>query len=205
MGECSGGLGGDRRTAHRGMGGAGSNILKRLLLNHDGTMVRLLETVFDEPVDPVDVLQSTPLSPCADEVLGTTGGETILRRHVVLQGRHTGRRYVDGDSSIVLDRCPDAVRDGLLAGREPIGRLLTVHRVETYREPLETGTVRVGRLADQVGLAAHEELPFRSYRIWSGGCPLMAITELFPVLAYDRDAGPSVLCDDATGMAECCG
>lgn len=154
--------------------------LARILLTTDGTVVRLLEAWYDDPIVLAGHEQFTsPVQP-TDTDLEPDGTETILRRRVLLQGQRTGRNYVYADTAIVLDRLPGALRDQLLSTPEPIGRLLRAHRMETFREMLRTGRRPVGSLAGEFGVDSADELLYRVYRVVSGGRPIMLIAEHFP-------------------------
>lgn len=154
--------------------------LQRTLLNTDGTVVRLLEAWFHDPIGLASQHQfTTPVQP-TDAELHADGTETILRRRVLLHGRHSGRNYVHAEATVVLDRLPSGLREQLLTTAEPIGRLLRRHRVETFREILRTGQRPAGPLADDFSIDSADTLLYRVYRLWTGGRPVMLIAEHFP-------------------------
>ncbi len=172
---------GDRSPQHAGvLDDPSLGVLQRLLLASDGTTVGMLEVYFDEPVRVDGLVQSYAQPSSSDAELEPSDHETILRRTAFIQGGHTGRNYLHADSRVVLDRLPLRVREGLLSGSEPIGRLLTVNRIETYRQTLRTGKVRAEWLGAGFGVEWSEQLLFRTYRIISGGRPIILITECFP-------------------------
>lgn len=189
-------------------------MLQRLLLTTDGTVVRLLEGWFGEPVRAVEIAQCTVPAPPGDPVLETSGYEKTLRRNVLLQTRDSGRTLLHAASSIVLDRVPPAVRDGLLAARAPIGRVLIDNRVETFKELLRMGRRRAGSLSAQLDVDVDDELLYRTYRVLSGGHPIMLITETFAAVrspgwrdAPDRggrEAITDAAWDHAAGIPQTC-
>lgn len=148
-------------------------VLQHVLLSTDGTVVPLLEGCFGEPIRLAGHVQSlrdaTPTDPAELEL---DEGDSILHRKVLLQGEHTGRQYAFAESVLVPHRLPPLVRKALLSTSTPIGRVLNEHRVESFREVLRVGRTRTGRNG--------EEVLFRTYRILSGGRPVMLITEYFP-------------------------
>lgn len=150
------------------------------MLTTDGTLVLLLEAWFNDPIRLAAHEQfTTPVYP-TDEDLQPAGGETILRRRVLLRGQRTGRNYVYADTAIVLDRLTPPVRDGLLSTSEPIGRLLRAHRIETFKEVLRSGSRPAGAVAAEFGCDPADDLLYRVYRMFSGGRPIMLIAEHFP-------------------------
>lgn len=156
------------------------DVVQRLLLVTDGYVIRLLEACYGETVRTAERVQFTePLSP-DDEELEPTGDETVLHRTVLLQGTDSRRVYVAADSAVVLDRLDPSMAEKLLSTDEPIGRLLAVHRVETFREFRQVGRVRAGTLGQWFALDGDEELLCRRYRMISGGRPIALITEYFP-------------------------
>lgn len=159
------------------LGHEGLDLLQRLVLTTDGTVVRLLEACLGEPIGLASHTQFTTPASSADGDLELSGGEDVLRRTVVLRGSETGRDYVYAESSIVLDRLDPDVRHALLATSEPIGEVLGGNRVETLRELLRTGRKPAGPVAQYFGIEESDEVLFRTYRIVSRGKPVMVITE----------------------------
>ncbi len=168
-------------------------VFQRVLLTTDGTIVRLLEGCFGEPVRTAELVQFRTPASATDGALEPAGHETILRRKVLLQGSRTGRNYVYADSFTVLDRVGSSLREALLSTSEPIGRLLVSNRVETFREILRVGRRRAGALGGWFGLEFSDELLFRNYRLISGGRPIMLIAESFPPYDFSgqRDGQPA--------------
>ncbi|HVL99761.1 MAG TPA: chorismate pyruvate-lyase family protein [Egibacteraceae bacterium] len=177
--------------------GASPDALQRILLTTDGTVVQLLESWFDDPIELAGHEQFITPVQLTDEDLQPAGHETILRRRVLLRGRRTGRNYVYADTAVVLDRLSAPVRESLLSSAEPIGRVLRRHRVETFREILRTGRRPVGALAGDFGCDSADQLLFRVYRVVSGGLPIMLIAEHFPAgpLPSAEDTDPQMVVD----------
>lgn len=165
-----------------------TRVLQHVLLSTDGTVVRLLEGCFGEPIRLADHVQCTrPAAPTDPAELELSEDETVLHRKVLLQGRRTGGNYVSADSLIAIDRLDPPVRDALLSTSLPIGKILVEHRVESFREILRIGRTR----AQRSGMASGEELLFRTYRIVIGGRPAMLITEEFSASSLSEGAGGS--------------
>lgn len=164
------------------LGDRGLSALQRLLLTTDATVTRLLEVLFGEAIRTDGLEQSCrPASP-ADAELEPAGHETLLCRQTLLQGNDTGHNYLYAEACVVLDRLAPGLREDLLTTSEPIGALLTAHRTETFREVLRLGHRPAGSLGPQFDMDGGDELVFRTYRIMSGGKPIMLLTEYVPPL-----------------------
>ena len=103
-----------------------------------------------------------------------------MTRRVVLRGRTTGRTLLHAETLIAVGRLHPAVRTGLLATSEPIGRLLTAARLETFRDILSSGVTPAGAVGEHFDIAEDEDVFVRTYRIIAGDRPIMLITEKFP-------------------------
>lgn len=166
------------------MGDRELTLLQRVLLNTDGTVTKVLEAYAGEPMRAVKLCHE--LEPLYVDSPGLQLGshETVLRRSVLIRGRHSETNYLYGESLIVPDRLHPKVREGLFSTDLPIGLLLTQNRVETFREVLAVGEEPAGRCAEYFSLDEVSLMIFRTYRIISGGLPIMLITERFPSYAF---------------------
>jgi len=155
---------------------------QRIVLAYDGTLTRLLQAWADEPVEALKLAQSYGI-PTPEEAAALDVGVStrLLRREVVLQGARTGRALVYAHAVLVTDRLLPTVIRALELTREPIGNVLAAHRTETFREILEVGATQAGSAGGHFNLPASAEMAFRTYCISSGGRPIMAVTEQFPV------------------------
>ena len=151
-----------------------------MLLGTDGTVTHILEAYAEEPIDVVKVLQEVAVADDLDAALNLPSEEKVLRRHVVLRGRQTGRHLLYAEAVVAVGRIEPAVLDGLLATDKPIGVLLAEHRTETFREILRVGREPAGTVGAYFGLDPAATLVFRTYVIVAGGRPLIQITEKFP-------------------------
>jgi chorismate-pyruvate lyase len=154
----------------------------RMLLATDGSVTALLEAGFDAPLrvrtaaNHVDDRLPTPFE------LELDPGRPVLWRHAVLEV--AGRPVLRASSVIALDRLGEDARAALLAGREPIGRLL--RGVEARRELLlgiadEAGAADAQALDVEEGEAIFE----RTTRIVSARRPLAIVTERIPASIFD--------------------
>jgi len=157
---------------------------QRMLVGTDGTVTHILEAYADEPVEVVKLLQVIDSSNDGDAHLSVPGGHKVLRREVLLRGRHSQRSLLYAEAVVVLDRVEAAFLDGLTGTDKPIGSLLRENRTETFREILVVERERAGPCGAHFGIDAAAELVSRTYRIVAGRQPVMAITEKFPAESF---------------------
>lgn len=153
---------------------------QRMLLATDGSMVRLLEAGYGEPIQVADCCQTTEALTAADGELAPAGSATVLRRTVRLCGRHTARTFVVAESATVLERLPTELQQALLTSDEPLGRLLATYRVETRRDFRHAGWTHAGAWGAWFALDSNQWLLWRTTRLVGGGQPITAITEYVP-------------------------
>ena len=155
-------------------------LLQRILLTTDGNVCRILESYAGEAIVAVKLEQtrSPGGEPCHPLELGPD--DDRLTRRVVLCGGTTGRPLVHAETLIAVERLHPLVRTGLLSTSEPIGRLLAVARLETFRDILSSGVTRAGAIAEHFEIGEDDDVFVRTYRIIAGGRPIMLITEKFP-------------------------
>ena len=155
-------------------------LLQRILLTTDGNVCRILENYAGEAIVAVKLEQtrSPGGNPCHALALGTD--DERLTRRVVLRGGATGRALVHAETLIAVARLHPLVRTGLLSTSEPIGRLLTMARLETFRDILSSGVTPAGAVGEHFDIGEDEDVFVRTYRIIAGGRPIMLITEKFP-------------------------
>jgi chorismate-pyruvate lyase len=105
----------------------------------------------------------------------------VIRRRVILQGRHSGRFLAWADSVIGIERLPGAMGTALVDDGGGLGRILLDSRVETRRECLWYGRDRPTEVPPQVARLWSGDFLVRSYRVIGAGRPIMLITERFPL------------------------
>lgn len=147
----------------------------RALLVTDGTVTKILEAYFWEPV-AVDTLEQR-FEVAADAVpwIQVTPGDRCLVRDARLRGTDSDRTFADAFSLIRIELIPPGFRQRLIDREIGIGVLIRDSGLESYREVLDVG---LDRTAD--GAAA----VFRTYRIFIDKRPVILITEYFPLALY---------------------
>jgi chorismate-pyruvate lyase len=156
---------------------------QRMLLGTDGTVTHMLEAFAEEPIDVVKLVQVFDTSNDQDGDLLLPAG-TVLRRRVLLRGRHSLRNLLYAEAVLAVDRIAPTLLEGLTGSDKPMGLLLAEHRTETYREILRTGLEAAGPCGVHFHLDAGAVVLSRTYRILAGGRPIVVIMEMFaPELA----------------------
>ncbi|MFN9646406.1 MAG: chorismate pyruvate-lyase family protein [Cyanobacteriota bacterium] len=163
---------------------------QRILLTTDGTVTEILEAFSGESIRVVKLHQDVTTLERAVASLELPWGEPVLRRSILLQGHMSLVNFLYADSIIALNRLTEGVRDGLLTSKKGIGMLILEHRIETFKEILDCGIEPAAGLADYFQVEAEASLIYRTYRMLSGGRPIMVITEKFPS-SYFQDWDPS--------------
>jgi len=153
---------------------------QRMLLGTDGTVTHILEAYAGEEIEVVKLLQEYDTVNDADLALGLAPDDKVLRRHVILRGRNSGRHLLYAEAVVVVGRVDAAVLDGLLHTEKPIGVLLAERRTETFREILRVAREPAGEVGAHFGLDAGAGVISRTYAIVKDRVPLMLITEKFP-------------------------
>jgi len=171
---------GGHETEGTGLVDSPPALLQRVLLTTDGSVGRILENYAGEAIEAVKLEQYNSAGGEVCHALDLAADDERLTRCVLLRGSQSGRTLVYAETLVALDRLHPLVRSGLLSTSEPIGRLLTTARAETFRDILSTGRVRAGAIGAHFDIAEDDDLFVRTYRIVCGGRPVMLITEKFP-------------------------
>ena len=162
----------------------------RALLTIDGTVTQFITAYTLEPIEVQLIDQQTRRLSANHVWLGAPEGTTVIDRQVLLQSPRNqekhARIYAYAISSIVRDRLPDDVQQGLYLGAQGLGALLHQSQMETRRELLWYGREQMRDDApDALQHLRHEMFLSRTYRIIADGKPMMLITEKFPCSVAD--------------------
>lgn len=151
--------------------------LLRTLLVTDGTVTKVLEAYFWEPVEVkalhLDVARTSREVPW----LTLAAGQEVLTRRVELRGVRSQLAYAEALSVVTLAAFDPPLREALVRGSVGIGVLLRESGLETYREILAVGAA--GDSVEDLDLRVH-----RTYRITRGSKPVILIRESFPCRLY---------------------
>ncbi|MBK5967040.1 4-hydroxybenzoate synthetase [Thiocystis minor] len=147
----------------------------RALLVTDGTVTKILEAYFWEPVAVDTLEQRFEIATEAVTWIDVAPGDRCLVRDARLRGTDSGSNFAEAFSLIRIDLIPPGFRQRLIDREIGIGVLIRDSGLESYREVLDVG---LDQTAD--GAAA----VFRTYRIFIDKQPVILITEFFPLALY---------------------
>lgn len=145
----------------------------RTLLVTDGTVTKVLEAYFWEPVEVMPLRLEVVRTTQAIPWLMLASDEEVLTRRVELRGVRSGKAYAEAFSVVTLAAFDPPLRDALVRGSVGIGVLLRESGLETYREIVAVGAI--GESVDDKDLRVH-----RTYRITRDNKPVILIRESFP-------------------------
>lgn len=155
----------------------------RALLVTDGTVTKILEAYFWEPVEVMTLQQDFVRAERPIEWIAVDPGDRVLIRQARLNGVDSGTVYATAFSVIRTQLIPEVFRQRLIDREIGIGVLIRDSGLESYREVLEVGIEPAETGRD--GLAAEQsDSVFRTYRIIIDGEPVILITESFPLDLY---------------------
>lgn len=154
----------------------------RTLLVTDGTVTKILEAYFWEPVEVQTLQQEFVSAERPVEWIQIRSGDRVLIRRARLRGMDSGRVYATAFSVIRTQLIPETFRQRLIDREIGIGVLIRDSGLESYREVLD-----VGMEATNAGSGQDEmsDLVFRTYRIIIDRAPVILITESFPLTLYE--------------------
>jgi chorismate lyase len=152
----------------------------RILIACNGTLTRTLGIVAnDEIVVQIVEQQVHDTAPSTSDSEQLPAGR-ILRRQILLKGRSSGHAFVAAESLIAIDSLPPTIMTSLTKTERPIGEIMALSCLETYKEAAE---VWMGRPPGWLELAGYRNsdprIVARRYRVISAGQPVIIITEYF--------------------------
>jgi len=151
----------------------------RALLVTDGTVTKILEAYFWEPVEVQTLQQESVTAERPIPWVQVDPGDRVLIRRARLSGVDSGRVYASAFSVIRTQLIPETFRQRLIDREIGIGVLIRDSGLESYREVLEVGIEPADGSAKGIATES-SELIFRTYRIIIDGQPVILITESFP-------------------------
>lgn len=150
----------------------------RTLLVTDGTVTKILEAYFWEPIT-VDTLEQEFIT--AHQPLPwihVADGDRVLMRRARLRGADSGHDFAEAYSVIRTELIPRELMKRLINREISIGVLIRDSGLESYREVMD-----VGMKPKLKGHSAGGSV-FRTYRITIGAEPVILITESFPLAMF---------------------
>lgn len=160
----------------------------RALLVIDGTVTQFIEAYTFSPIEVVLLHQETQTLPTNHAWLDVKKGTEVVTRQVILQtGQKDGQKptvHAYATSTIVLNRIPQIIREGLTVTGQGLGQLLQRSGLESRRDLLWWGLDYPTDLPEVLDHLEGGSFLSRTYRIVTGGHPIMLINERFPFNGY---------------------
>lgn len=158
---------------------AGMPAILRTLLVTDGTVTKTLEAYFWEAIAVVDINQNEICAAKSLPFLGCQENETLLDRHIRLEGQTSKTSYAFAQSFIRIDLLPKQIADDLRSGLIGIGEILRETGLETYRELVDLGENKNFQpFSEEQNTQQH--CIYRTYRIMINHVPTIQVSEFFP-------------------------
>ena len=156
------------------------SIIQRILLTTDGTVTNMLEAYLFEQIRLVKLFEE--LVTTTDDIapMQLEKGSSVIDRKILLQGKTSRKNYIYAESLIVIDRLDESFQNDLLTTETPIGKLWQHHKVEMFKEIVDTGKKPAKELADYFEIEPEANLLFRTYCVFSNRQSVMMISEYFP-------------------------
>ena len=156
------------------------SVLQRILLTTDGTLTEILEAYLSEKIRLVKL--SEAIVPIAQDnaYLDISRGREVIERKILLQGKISRSNWIYAESTLVPDRLDEKLKNALLVSQEPMGRLWLEHKLETFKEIVDSALEPAGELAQHFKIGEADRLLSRTYRVFSARKAIFLITEKFP-------------------------
>lgn len=160
---------------------------QRILLTTDGTLTEILEAYLFEKIQIIKLFEELITTTQDILPLKVQAGNEIIDRKILLTGKISRRNLIYAESVIVPDRLDEKFKDRLIKSQEPIGRLWLEHKLETFKEIIDSGKEPAADLADYFKIKREDKLLYRTYRVFSNRQPIIMITEKFPESYFLKD------------------
>jgi chorismate-pyruvate lyase len=160
---------------------------QRILLTTDGTLTEILAAYLCEQIHLVKLSEQLYNIKHDLEPLNLQSGMDVIDRQILLQGKISRRNFIYAETLLVPDRLESKFKQELLVSQTPLGRLWLEHKLETFKEIVDTAKEPAGVLAAHFGISPEDALLSRTYRVFSQREPIMMITEKFPE-SFFRDS-----------------
>ncbi|HBO84455.1 MAG: hypothetical protein A2073_07835 [Deltaproteobacteria bacterium GWC2_42_11] len=166
---------------------------ERLILSSDGSLTRLLESLYMSPVEvEVKDQKKDRIEEWVADYLCISPYQDVMIRDIWLtKGKE---RLVYASSVFPVAGLDETFLEKLKKGEEPIGHLLRTHNLLTMRDKWEIGVIQCREVADDLRIPADVLLWARRYRLLAspiGGMGITAaILEIFSPAVIKADFRP---------------
>ncbi len=157
---------------------------QRILLTTDGTLTDILEAYLFESVQIVKL--SEELVSLVQDIppLELKIGTEVIERKILLQGKISRNNFIYAESILVPSRLDEGFKTSLLNSQIPLGRLWLAHKMETFKEIVDSGKEPANELSYYFNIKREDNILFRTYRLFNKRRPIMMITEKFPESSF---------------------
>lgn len=160
---------------------------QRILLTTDGTLTEILEAYLLEKIQLVklseELIKTSKPIPALDLEIGTQ----VIERKVLLRGKISLNNFIYAESIIVPERLDNRLKSRLIESQEPMGRLWLEHKLETFKEIIDSAIETSEELFNYFNIAREDKILSRTYRVFSNKQPIIMITEKFPESYFLRN------------------
>ncbi|MGK7940244.1 MAG: chorismate pyruvate-lyase family protein [Crocosphaera sp.] len=161
---------------------------QRILLTTNGTVTDILESYLAEQIQLVKLSENLVSMEHDIPSRQIKKGDQVIEREVLLRGKLSLRNVIYASSVVLVDNLSERFRNELLKTKTPIGKLWFEHKVEKFKELMDSGKEPAQELSQYfVGVEPEDNLLFRTYGVFSQGKPTMIITEKFPESYFLQD------------------
>ena len=160
---------------------------QRILLTTDGTLTEILEAYLFEPIQVVKLFEKIIATKQDISPLDLKAGSEVIERKVLLQGKISRKNFIYAESRLAADRLELKFRDELLKSQIPMGRLWLEHKIETFKEIIDSSQELAEDLSNYFKIQREDRMLSRTYRVFSNHQPIMMITEKFPESYFLKD------------------
>jgi chorismate-pyruvate lyase len=160
---------------------------QRILLTTNGTLTEILEAYLSEPIQVVKLFEKIIATKQDISPLDLKAGSEVIERKVLLQGKISRKNFIYAESRLAADRLELKFRDELLKSQIPMGRLWLEHKIETFKEIIDSSQELAEDLSNYFKIQREDRMLSRTYRVFSNHQPIMMITEKFPESYFLKD------------------
>ncbi|MGF1539077.1 MAG: chorismate--pyruvate lyase family protein [Pleurocapsa sp.] len=161
--------------------------LQRIVLTTDGTLTEILEAYLFEKIRIVKLSEGIVSITQDIPPLAVKQGSEVIERKVLLQGKISRKNFIYAESILVTERLDEKFKNELLHSKTPLGRLWLEHKLETFKEIIDTAEETADRLLAYFPLQPEDKIFSRTYRVFSQRQPIMTITEKFPASYFQAE------------------
>jgi len=141
----------------------------------------MLESYFSEQIQLIKLSETLKSIAQDIPVMHLKKGTEVIDREILLRGRISRKNYIYAESIVVIERLDEDFRNELLKTKTPIGKLWLEHRIESFKEIVDSGKEPAPeKLAHYFRIEPNINLLFRTYCVFTNRQATMMITEKFP-------------------------